>query len=130
MEKEKLKAYIVRDNMSEAGSIIVWAETSGKAKAQALYDDIFDGWEYQELRANRAPDFDKYAESKKVPIQELLKMSWYFSCKKCGEECLDQDSIDNGEAFIIDSDYCASDFVKGSLICAYCKKQLEERRHD
>lgn len=33
MEKEKLKAYIVSDKWNDAGSIVVWAETSGKAKA-------------------------------------------------------------------------------------------------
>lgn len=28
----KLKAYIVRDKWNDAGSIVVWAETPGKAK--------------------------------------------------------------------------------------------------
>lgn len=125
MEKKKLKAYIVCDKWNEAGAIIIWAETSGKAKAKALYDDIFDNYEYTELRVKRAPDFDKYAESKKVPIQELLNMSWYFCCCECLKEHLDQDSIDSGEAFIIESDE-RDDFILGTMICAECKKKLEE----
>lgn len=124
MGKEKLKAYIVSDKWNDAGSIIVWAKTSGKAKAQALYNDIFDNYEFTELRTDRVKDFDKYADSKKVPIQELLNMSWWFSCCECVKEHLDQDSIDNGEAFIIDSDE-RDDFVLGTIICAECKKKLE-----
>lgn len=129
MNKGKLKAYIVSDKYSEVGSTVVWAETFNKAKAQALNDDIFDGFEYIELNARREKDFDKYAESKKIPIQELLDKCWWFSCKKCGKEYLDQESIDNGDAFIIDSDYSPKSFIKGSLICDYCKKKLEERGH-
>ncbi len=125
MEKEKLKAYIVSDKWNDAGSIIIWAKTSGKAKAKALYNDIFDNYEFTELRVNRVPDFDKYAESKKVPIQELLNMSWRFCCCEC-LNYLDQDNIDNGEAFIIERDEC-DNFVLGGIICAECKKKLEER---
>ena len=61
----KLKAYIVNDKWNDAGSIVVWAETSGKAKSNALYNDVFDGYEYTELRTKRVKDFDKYADTKK-----------------------------------------------------------------
>ena len=122
----KLKAYIVNDKWNDAGSIVVWAETRGKAKSNALYNDVFDGCEYTELRTERVKDFDKYADTKKVPIQELLNMSCWFSCRKCGEEYLDYDKIADDEAFIDDVDYSNNDFVKGSVICAECKKKLEE----
>lgn len=124
MKKGKLKAYIVSDKWNDAGSIIVWAETSGKAKVEALRNDIFDNYEFTEMRVNRIKDFDKYAESKKVPIQELLNRCWWFCCCECLKEHLDQDSIDNGEAFIINSDE-RDDFVLGTIICADCKKKLE-----
>lgn len=129
MVKGKLKAYIVNDKWNDAGSIITWAETSGKAKALALYDDIFSNCEYTELRAERSKYFDKYADSKKIPIRELLDRTWWFGCCKCNKEQLDQDSIDNGEAFI-DETEDACEFVKGAVICAECKKKIEERGHD
>lgn len=53
-------------------------------------------------------------------------MYWWFSCRKCGEEYLDYDKIADDEAFIDDVDYSNDDFVKGSVICAECKKKLEE----
>lgn len=120
-----LKAYCVSDKYSDAGTVIVWAETSGKAKAEALYEDIFDNYEFTELRTQRIPAFDKYEKSKKIPIQELLNMSWWFCCCECGKEHLDQDSVDEGEAFIIEGDE-REDFVLGTLICAKCKKKAEK----
>lgn len=36
MSKGKLKAYIVSDKWNDAGSTVVWAETSGKAKSQVI----------------------------------------------------------------------------------------------
>lgn len=127
MEKGKLKAYIVCDKWGDAGSIVVWAETPGKAKSQALYNDIFDGYEFTELRLDRVKDFDKYADTKKVPVQDLLNMSWWFCCAQCLKEHLDQDDIDEGNAFIDEDGGDPCDFVKGAVICAECKKKLEER---
>lgn len=126
MRNGKLKAYIVCEKWGDAGSIVVWAETPGKAKSQALYNDIFDGYEFTELRLDRVKDFDKYADTKKVPVQDLLNMSWWFYCAQCCKEHLDQDEIDDGKAFI-DESSDACDFVKGAVICAECKKKLEER---
>ncbi|MBR2526529.1 hypothetical protein IKE67_08715 [bacterium] len=69
-KKEKtIKAYIVSDLWNEH-SCIVFAETSGKAKSQALYDDVF-AWNdstFVELTARRMKEWDKYSESKKIPI--------------------------------------------------------------
>ena len=125
----KLKAYIVEDKWNSAGSIVVWAETRGKAKSNALYNDVFDSCEYTDLRTTRVKDFDKYADTKKVPIQELLNMSWWFYCSGfCGRE-INQDDIDAKEAFIIDGQRDFNTFVKGNVICAECKKNLEECRH-
>ncbi len=126
MGKEKLKAYTVCDKWNDAGSIIVWAESSGKAKSQSLYNDIFDGYEFTDLRVCREPDFDKYAESKKVPIQELLDRCWWFCCCECLKDHLGQDSIDNGDAFIIERDE-RDDFVLGTIICADCKKKEDNK---
>lgn len=126
MGKGKLKAYIVTSQWNENGDLITWAESSGKAKASVINSWEFHGNDYTDLRAKRIKDFDKYADTKKVPIQELLNMSWWFSCRKCGEEYLDYDKIADDEAFIDDVDYSNNDFVKGSVICAECKKKLEE----
>lgn len=126
----KLKAYIVSNKWDCSDCIVVWAETPGKAKSNALYNDVFDGCEYTELRTERVKDFDKYADAKKVPIQELLNMSWWFYCSGlCGRE-INQDDIDTKEAFIIDGKKDFNTYVKGDVICAECKKKLEDCRHE
>lgn len=124
MDNGKLKAYIVCDKWGDAGSIVVWAETPGKAKSQALYNDIFDGYEFTELRLDRVKDFDKYAESKHIPIAELLANGWWFYCADCGAEPINQNDVENGEAFIINKDYDREDFVKGNVICKKCYERL------
>lgn len=124
MEKENLKAYIVYDKWYAEGSIVVWAETSGKAKSKGLYHDNMDGFEYTDLRAYRMKDFDKYVESKHIPIAELLANGWWFYCADCGAEQINQNDVENGEAFIINKDYDREDFVKGNVICKKCYERL------
>lgn len=124
-----LKAYQVSDKDYYNGSTIVWAENPNKAKLEGMKDDIFDMCEYVEMRAKRIPKFDKYADTKKIPIQELLDDCWWFGCDICGTDHLDIDSVHNGEAFIVtekDTLYTPAKFVDGVLICAKCKRRLEE----
>jgi hypothetical protein len=123
----KLKAFMISDKNLEVGSTFIWAESSGKAKAKALYSDTFswDDIKFTDLSAKRVKDFDKYADSKRIPIQELLNWGWWFCCCDCGKEDLDQDKIDAGEAFIFDTEYLYGDFVKGCLICADCLKKRQ-----
>lgn len=122
----KLKAYIVSNKWDCSDCIVVWAETPGKAKSNALYNDVFDGCEYTELRTERVKDFDKYADAKKVPIEELLKRGWWFYCGGlCGAE-ITQDNIDAKEAFVARRREDINDFVDGDVYCDRCKAKLEE----
>lgn len=114
-----LKAYIVSDKWNE-NSIVVWAESDGKAKSEALTDAEFAWFDYSfvELRTRRMKEWDKYAENKKVPIEELLKNSWWFECKGlCGKQ-INEDDVKDGNAFIIEDE--RHDFVKGNVICKEC----------
>lgn len=126
MQKGTLKAYIVSNKWDCSDCIVVWAETPGKAKSNALYNDVFDGCEYTELRTERVKDFDKYADAKKVPIEELLKRGWWFCCGGlCGAE-ITQDNIDAKEAFVARRREDINDFVDGDVYCDRCKAKLEE----
>lgn len=122
-----LKCYEVYDKNLDYGQTIVWAETSNKAKLEGQKDDIFDWCEYIDLRTKRRPEWDKYADTKHIPIQELLDESWWFGCAICSKEGLDQSRIEDGEAFIYDEKAEYYKFVRGNLICADCKKKLDER---
>ena len=126
MEKGKLKAYIVTSQWNENGDLIIWAESSGKAKASAINSWEFHGNDYTDLRAKRIKDFDKYADSKKVPIEELLKLGWCFYCGGlCGAE-ITQDNVDAKEAFVARRREDFNDFVDGDVYCDRCKAKLEE----
>lgn len=116
--KEKLKAYMVEDKNCEAG-MVIFAESSGKAKSEALYKDGFEDYEYTELRAKRMKQFDKYSDTKKIPIREMLELGWWFGCEGCCGKELTIDDLNNGDAIIIDNPD-RWDWVEDSIICTEC----------
>lgn len=122
------KAYIVSDKWND-NSTVVFAESVGKAKSEALTDAEFSWFDYTfvELRARRMKEWDKYAESKKIPIMELLKNGWWFYCDGyCGRQ-LNEDDIISGDAVIIEDE--RNDFVKGNIICKECLKKKRANEH-
>lgn len=129
MEKGKLKAYIVTSQYNDNGDLIIWAESSGKAKASAINSWEFHGNDYTDLRAKRIKDFDKYADSKKVPIEELLKLGWWFYCAGLCSAEITQDNIDAKEAFVVRRREDINNFVDGDVYCDKCKAKIEGSRH-
>ena len=60
-----MKAYSVSDRNEDAGySMIVFAESAGKAKAYAVGTDIFCEYGFTGIRALRKPMLDKYYNGK------------------------------------------------------------------
>ena len=58
-----MKAYVIHDRGGYSDySVVVFAESHGKAKAAALGTDEFPSsdWDYTELSARRLPALDKY----------------------------------------------------------------------
>lgn len=56
-----MKAWTVSDNDGEYGEVIVFAETSGKARAYALaHMENFDDCGWTDLRVKRFPEYDEY----------------------------------------------------------------------
>lgn len=71
MGKVTMKAYIITDLKGYADySTVVFAETSGKAKAIAIHTDTFEYYEFTEISARRAPKLDKYYRGQK-------EMDWF-----------------------------------------------------
>lgn len=114
----KLKAYIITDKWF-GNYTVTFAETSGQAKASVVNSWDFD-CEFIYLRAKRKKDWDKYADSKKIPVAELLKNCWWFECKGCGKQ-ITEDDILSGDAIIIDEE--RNDFVQGGVICKECAER-------
>lgn len=66
-----MKAYKISDLKGYADySTVVFAETSGKAKAIAITTDAFNDYEFTEISAIRVPQLDKY-------YRGLDEMDWY-----------------------------------------------------
>ena len=66
-----MKAYIIHDLKGYADySTVVFAETSGKAKAIAITTDAFNDYEFTEISARRVPALDKYYHG-------LDEMDWF-----------------------------------------------------
>lgn len=66
-----MKAYLVSDRNGDEGySLVVFAETAGKAKAYAVGVDEFCDYGFTGLRAIRKPMLDKYYKGKD-------EMNWF-----------------------------------------------------
>lgn len=62
-----MKAWVVSDKDYTTGSVIVYAETRGKAIAFCMHDEPFEYYEFTELRATRLKEFDQYYDGKAMP---------------------------------------------------------------
>ena len=93
-DRNTMKAYKITDLKGYCEyATIVFAETRGKAKANAICTDSFNDYEYTEISAVRMPKLDKYYRGE-------WEMDWYddndriamvkdggFSCDpECWEE--------------------------------------------
>lgn len=66
-----MKAWAVTDRNGDEGvTIVVFAETRGKALSYAVQDDSFCDYGYTELRALRCKSLDAYYKGRK-------KMDWF-----------------------------------------------------
>ncbi len=125
--KRKLKAYLIVDKYySNESQEIVFAETAGLAKAKGLASGNFDDYSFTELRAERQKCFDKYSEKQLIPIKELLERGWWFYCAGCGSVQINEDDIEDGNAFIGSYEDEYHDFVKGTVICDACASKNPE----
>ena len=55
-----VKAYFVYERNGDRTAAIIFAETSGKAKALARYTDEFEDSEFTDIRVLRKPEIDSY----------------------------------------------------------------------
>ena len=61
-----IKAYSASDRNGDSGySIVVFAETAGKAKAYAASNEAFDEYDFTEIRVNRIKELDGFYKGKR-----------------------------------------------------------------
>lgn len=99
------KAYIcaVKDLECELGSLVVFAETRGKAIGVAVHSDLFEDADWREIRCRRAPALDDCYRGKdemdwmddQDRLDMVVKQGFYCNdidrdeCERCAarEEC-------------------------------------------
>lgn len=90
-----MKAYVISDLKGYADYLtVVFAETSGKAKAIAITTDAFNDYDFTEISARRVPKLDKY-------YRGLDEMDWFDDADRvalvrdagysCNPECLEEE---------------------------------------
>lgn len=73
ISEQPMKAYICTDRSFDSGySVVIFAETRGKAIANALFTGYFDDYDYHftDIRATRVPALDKH-------YRGSMEMDWY-----------------------------------------------------
>lgn len=61
IDRQALKAYSASDRNGDTGySMVVFAETAGKAKAYAAKSDMFDMYDFTEIRVHRCKALDRF----------------------------------------------------------------------
>lgn len=109
MSDKKLKAYQWDDEL-EGTSIIVYAETAGKARSE-IADSNDSGLRFTEIRVYRAPWADEYGDWNKIPPEVLLDHGWYLPCCCCGKYAVDDEDVT---------------VVGGKVYCRDCYKEMNK----
>jgi hypothetical protein len=105
-----------------------------RARAEAnkylreTYPEFTDRQSYYDIymmsRGRRIPQFDKYYATKQVPIRELLKIGFSYSCALCHKYNFKFEDYENGRCFIVEGEGCVNPFTNGILLCYKCYKTL------
>lgn len=107
MSNKKLKAYKWDDEI-DGTTIIVWAETAGKAKAYiADENDVA----FVNVKVYRVPWADEYGAMERIPPEVYLDNGWWLACSKCGDTVLEDSAV----------------VVDGEVYCIECYKEMSKR---
>lgn len=108
-DNKVLKAY-EWDNESDGYSMIIYAETVGKAKYEIMCEQDEN---FTDIRVKRIPWADKYADSE-IPAEEYINHGWWLPCAnhECTNEHLDEESLSRGAGIINHKIYCPECYAK------------------
>lgn len=82
-----MKAWLANEDY-EGCSIVVFAETRGKARSLAFYNECFDGYKFCDIEVRRAPHMDKYYKEGKTEMDWENPKDRIALVKECGFRCV------------------------------------------
>ena len=119
------KAYTMRDD-DEGNCVVVFATNSAEARRMGTHELDMDIEEVDSCV--RAPEFDDYAGSGKVPPLVAIAHGWWFECSHCGHQVDEDAEGPGGEELHPVADgqriYCNSEH----LMAEWCERRTHEDR--
>jgi hypothetical protein len=81
---------------------------------------------YKYARRHRCPDLDRYADEKRVPIWEVMKLGVPVPCAMCLKHQFTYEQYLAKKCFVIEEGVKANIYTKGVVLCYDCYKKLVE----
>lgn len=78
---------------------------------------------YKYARRRRVPQLDKYADTERVPIEEIMKLGVAYRCNICGEGLFKYEDIENEKCFVIRDEGDINPFTDGIIVCPKCNHE-------
>ena len=131
---ESIKAFLVSNVDFPQYIYVAFCETRERARAESISYVIrnfypFTAYDkcpvkFAKARAKRLPDFDKYRDTKRIPVLELLKAGFELPCSICGKQKFNYGDYVARRCFIVEGEGNANEYTDGLLACSYCYNQL------
>ena len=80
--------------------------------------------DYSKARRVRVPEFDKYYERGRVPIEKIMKLGAVYYCGICGQHAFNYSDIINNKCFVIKDEGNINSFTDGIVVCSNCKRRF------
>lgn len=77
---------------------------------------------YYRSTDRRIPAFDRYADSGRVPVWELLRLGVAYHCARCNKGPFFYEDYKNNKCFAIEDEGNLNPFTKGIIVCPECKR--------
>ena len=79
---------------------------------------------YKFARRHRCPELDKYADEKRVPIWEVMKLGVPVPCAMCLKYSFTYEQYLAKKCFVIEEGVNSNIYTKGVVLCYDCYKKL------
>lgn len=142
IKKQRMKqAYIV--TFVDDPTLIYVAFSTNKEKSKVKYkavkyfkdmmhpqfmSDESVGERFKAARPRRYPDFDKYVETERIPILELMRLGIRFPCTHCGKGAFNRQLVNLKQAIIIEGEGNLNPFTEGIILCKKCYGELDTKQ--
>ena len=130
-KRNQKDAYIIRF-IHEPKAFFVTFQTykdrdTGKWEACKYFDSIHHPTiglnDYSKARRKRIPEFDKYRDTEKIPIEEVMKLGANYSCGLCGNHSFKYSDIKKNICFVVQDEGNMNPFTNGIVICNDCRRK-------